>query len=419
MKNSSVLANSQHNNNNTTVSNSDTLYTNIVHSNSSLTNAITSYQQCSYQSLIIGEYQDNKNSAHQARCYASVVKQWFNKKPTSELVDKSNAILLHDYQQQLFSNPIGCGLMPIIDNLAFTLDLSDKQLAKFEKQLKKKSFNGFTLHKTGPVGFLKNCTEKYINFALFRFSDGSHIIIYWGLSDAIRKARPKQRLMKVSGNPARYYTHQTIDFFTWLKGTKAFNYKRIMATANVTRIDTAIDLFGFHLSNLLIDKPNVGHIEYFQNITPDGEVVVGTLKLGSPADSNLIVYDKQHKLINVEDYDIPLLEYRNGELVSITRLERKYKPADGKPIRLADLDLAPYFLTDCKFYSPTVLRELTNKERQSVRTKGFAFWLYFDCERKEEIDELLSKNELHVDNNSLYVAQAKQLKTLKQLILSV
>jgi len=410
---------SQHNNNNTTVPNSGTLYTNIVHSNSSLANAIASYQQSSYQPLSIEEYQDSKNSAHQARCYASVVKQWFSKKPTNELVGKSNAILLHDFQQQLLNNPIGCGLIPIIDNLAFTLDLSDKQIAKFEKQLKDKTISGLVSFKTGLAKHLKKCTEKYTNFALFRFSDGSHIIIYWGLSDGIRKARPKQRLMKVSYNPARSTSDVAINFFTWLKETKAFNYNRKMATANVTRIDTAIDLFGFHLSNLLIDKPNIDHIEFFENITPDGEVVVGTLKLGSPADSNLTAYDKQHKLINVEHYDIPLLEYRNGALVSITRIERKYKPADGKPIKLADLDLAPYFLTDCKFYSPTVLRELTTKEQKSVRTKGFAYWLYFECERKAEIDELLSKSELHVDNNSLYVAQAKQLKCIKYLILSV
>tara|TARA_R110002167_G_scaffold192345_2_gene394832 strand:+ start:10509 stop:11792 length:1284 start_codon:yes stop_codon:yes gene_type:complete len=401
--------------NKTTTYTTDTLTpTNVVHNTTSLRLAIAEYQSNSYKLLSNQQHINFRSELSKSRCTIRIHNAWFKPKPTDELADKCTALVLHDYQQLIFSDPLAHGTLPIIDNIAFTLDVSDKQLKKLKCALKTKNFIEFKLKKSGPTFNLKNNQERYTDFAMFSFGKGKLIMLYWGLSDPIRTARPKQRLMKVSFNPARFTSEEVTRFFTWLKESKVFNYRKVIRNANVTRIDTALDLFGFHLCNLIINKPQVNIIEYVENISCDGEVVVGTVKLGSPKDSNLTAYDKQHKIVEVNHSEIPLITYRNGDLVAITRIERKYKPADGKPIPLKNLDNAPYFLTDVRIYSPTILRELTSKERSIVRTNGFADWLFVQCsdERREFINELLPQFPLYVNHGSLHSAQNKQLVTL-------
>jgi hypothetical protein len=409
-------------NNKTTTYTTDTLTPiNVVRNTTSLGLAIAKYQSKSYK--LLSNQQHINFNAHlpKSRCTKRIHNAWFKPKPTDELADKCTALVLHDYQQLIFSDPLAHGTLPIIDNIAFTLDVSDKQLKKLKRALKTKSFTEFKLKKSGPTFNLKNNQERYSDFAMFSFGKGKLIMLYWGLSEPIRAARPTQRLMKISFNPARFTSEEITCFFTWLKESKIFNYRKVIRNANVTRIDTALDLFGFHLCNLIIDKPQVKEVNYVENVTCNGEIVVGTVKLGSPKDSNLTAYDKQHKLVGKNESKIPLISHNNGELIAITRIERKYKPADGKPISLTNLDEAPYFLTDVRIYSPTILRELTSKERTVVRTNGFADWLFVQCsdERRAFIKELLPRLTLYVNHESLYSAQKKQLAYLKQLITNV
>ncbi len=408
--------------NKTTTYTTDTLTpTNVVHNTTSLRLAIAKYQSNSYKLLSNQQHINFSAELSKSRCTKRIHNAWFISKPTNKLADKCTSLLLHDYQQLIFSDPLAHGTLPIIDNIAFTLDVSDKQLKKLKRALKTKTFIEFKLKKSGPTFNLKNNQERYSDFAMFSFGKGKLIMLYWGLSEPIRAARPTQRLMKISFNPARFTSEEITYFFTWLKESKIFNYRKVIRNANVTRIDTALDLFGFHLCNLIIDKPQVNIIDYVENISCDGEIVVGTIKLGSPKDSNVTAYDKQHKLVGNNDSAIALIVYSNGELVAITRIERKYKPADGKPIVLANLDNVPYFLTDVHIYSPTILRELTSKERTIVRTNGFADWLFVQCsdERRDFINELLPRYLLYVNHESLYSAQKKQLAYLKQLIINV
>jgi len=395
--------------------------TNVVTNTTSLRLAIAKYQSNSYKLLSNQQHINFSAELSKSSCTKRIHNAWFSSQPTDELADKCSALALHDYQQLIFSDPLAYGLLPIIDNIAFTLDVSDKQLKKLKRALKVKDFTKFKLKKSGPTFNLKNNQERYSDFAMFSFDKGKLIMLYWGLSEPIRAARPTQRLMKISFNPARFTSEEIICFFTWLKESKIFNYRKVIRNANVTRIDTALDLFGFHLCNLIIDKPQVKDVTYVQNVSCAGEVVVGTVKLGSPTNSNLTAYDKQHKLVGVNESGIPLIAYKDGELLAITRIERKYKPADGKSITLVNLDSAPYFLKDVIIYSPTILRELTSKERAVVRTNGFADWLFVQCsdERRAFINELLPRYTLYVNHESIYSAQNKQLAYLKSLIINV
>jgi hypothetical protein len=407
--------------NNTTTYTTDTLTPIIVNNTTSLTKARTEYQYKSYKLLGMNQHTIFSAELTSSRCTKRINNAWFIGKPTDELADKCTALVLHDYQQLIFSDPLAHGTLPIIDNIALTLDVTDKQLKKFKHALKSKDFSEFKLKKSGPTFNLKNNQERYSDFSMFSFGKDKLIMLYSGLTDSIRNARPSQRLMKISFNPARFTSEEITSFFTWLKGIKIFNYRKVIRSANITRIDTALDLFGFHLCNLIIDKPQVTIIDYVQNITCHGELVVGTVKLGSPKDSNLTAYDKLHKLLGMNESDIPLISYSDGSLLPITRIERKYKPADGKSITLSNLDKAPYFLNDVRIYSPTILRELPLKERTIVRTNGFADWLFVQCsdERRSFIENLLPRFALYVNHESLYSAQKKQLAYLKNLIINI
>lgn len=406
-------------NNNTTTYTTNSITTNIVNSYTSYYLGMFDYQRTSYIPLSMEFIKKEMAKAQKARAHRFVFKAWFKSKPLNEPLTNESAVWLHDYQSLLLAEPMAYGLTPIIDNLAMTIDVDDDQLSKFEQALKRKEFDGFKIVRKGHPKYLDDCKEQYERFVKFSFGENRIIFIFWALKDSVRAVRANQRLMKISFNPARFTIKEIKSFFKWFKKAKICKYKTIMSEANVTRIDTAFDLPGIHAPNLIIDKPNVQYIDYIVNNINDGEKVLGTLYLGKQEDSHLTVYDKSIQLQAKENHHISLMVYKTGQYIQMTRVERVYKPADGKAICLAELESAPYFLSDSVIYSPTILRELTKKERKLVREHGFSYWLYYECKRKNVILSLLERYKMYVNNDQLKLLQRAQLRQLKNIILSV
>lgn len=412
-------------NSNTTTYNTDTVYANAyeVFSCRSYTVGKVNYQTSTFklwEPEDIKMMLDEASNAHNAK--KLVEKAWFSPKPIHEIISNERAILLHDLLHLVLSDPLAYTTLPIIDMLAFTLDLSPKQLLKWKRVLENFDSEDVHLCRRGPVSALGSCTERYQNFVLFKVgSNASLIRVYWGLTPNIRKARPKQRLFKVAFNPARFSSEELITFFSWLKSVKAFSYEKKIKIANVTRIDTALDLIGVPVSSVFIDKPNVSVFDYISNELPNGVKQVGTQIIGDPSSSNLKVYNKDQQVIDTRNQFVELLVYKNGQLVPITRIERKYKPADGVSLTLSELERVPYFLSDTKIYSPNLLRELTSKERKAIDSKGFAYWLdaLNDEVREGHIRWLMDSNEMYVNDEALFVVQHTHLEKIKHLILNV
>jgi hypothetical protein len=412
-------------NSNTTTYNRDTVYANAyeVFSCRSFTVGKINYQTSTFK-LWEPEYiemmLEEAGNAHNAKKF--VEKAWFSPKPIHEMISKERAILLHDLLQLVLSDPLAYTTLPIIDMLAFTLDLSPKQLRKWKRVLENFNSEDVHLFKRGPVSVLDNCTERYQHFALFKVGSNANVIrVYWGLTSKIRKARPNQRLFKIEFNPARFSSDELIIFFSWLKSAKAFSYDNKMKVANVTRIDTALDLIGVPVSSIFIDKPNVSVFDFISNELPSGVKQVGTQIIGDPSSSNLKVYNKDQQVVDTSNQSVKLLAYKNGQLVPITRVERKYKPADGTPLTLSELERTPYFLSDTKIYSPNLLRELTSKERREIDSCGFAYWLNIlsDDVREGHIRWLMDSNEMYVNDEALFGVQHTHLENIKNIILNV
>jgi hypothetical protein len=394
---------------------------NVVKSTRTMLKAVKRYLNQSFRPAKLLNQPEYANYTPTSDWNMPIYNNWLKGCPSASMVSPDKALALHDYQREIFADPIGNNLCPFNDGLAFTIDLPDESVDELSNALRKMKLKDFKLFRTGPCTYLKNTQEKFENFAIFKDKRNNEVFFFWGLSEAIKTARPNQRNAKVAFNPARFKPHQINNFFKYIKRSDCFDYTELMPIANVTRTDNTMDMYGFHLCNFIFDKPNVSIINDYQNEYSHDHVLIGTVKVGSPTCSNLTAYDKLFKIISGQSSLIPLLTYPNGKFVPITRIERKYKPADGKAIILDCLGDAPYFLADTNIYSPIVIRELNNDERDIVSENGFLDWLYVQAkaERRAFILDFLSKNKLLVNHESLYSQQTKQLRLISELILNV
>jgi hypothetical protein len=144
--------------------------------------------------------------------------------------------------------------------------------------------------------------------------------------------------------------------------------------------------------------------------------------------ANLVIFESSFETRNFVKFHFSALMPRKPGaccfttqflIIPVTRVERVYKPADGKSICLAELESAPYFLSDTVICSPKILRELTKKERKLVRQHGFSYWFYFECKRKEEVSSKLEHCKMYVNDEQLKRLQCEQLSQLKDIILGV
>ena len=248
----------------------------------------------------------------------------------------------------------------------------------------------------------------------------SKIIVYWGIHPEVREERPKQRLVKISLNPARHSPAEITAFFGWFKSLLGDDAQQIMEVANVTRLDIAMDLIGVPLPYLLVDRTNNRLRGFILNEKTNNRRV-GTQRLGSIRSNRSIAYNKLRKYLDKGPYYVDLLVYDTAKkrYVPISRLERVFKFADSKkPICLGQLEKAPYFLKSTVFYNPMILMFLNATQRDRVEKYGFSYW-YHEINRKRwKLGRLLLDNRpLEVNDKQLKLLQVAALNGLKQLIL--
>lgn len=133
-------------------------------------------------------------------------------------------------------------------------------------------------------------------------------------------------------------------------------------------------------------------------------------------DSHIIVYSKSEKLLELAPHKaktrLPLLINDDCNPVAITRYEYVYRPQQsGSTLILKNLNKMSYMFKSVDIYSPTILGNLDDAERQIALKDGLMVYL------KNTYDEasfMSRQNELK--RYSLYIKH-EQFKSLQENVL--
>ncbi|EJI85117.1 hypothetical protein AEST_22190 [Alishewanella aestuarii B11] len=394
----------------------------ITKSSSDYLDNITHYSAATNRQLQPSQYADLVYSSRMDDLVKPEIKNWFSLKPDDQQVDKFKLSKLSSFLSLFLSNPMAFGSRPLVDMLYLTIDVTRKELKQLIDIHLKQLPTPFKVLKRGrasPVR-IKNYQDVYQHFALLGAGNEDKIAIFWGIHPKVLAARPKQRLLKVTINPARYSETELQTFFGWLKDSIGVNAKKKLLTANVTRLDIALDVVGLHLPELIVNQAGCTEYDYWPNETSDDEVV-GTQRLGDPGSGHFRAYNKLQKLLDSGPFRIPILSFKKVPFqpLQITRLERVRKPHDTGGLKLGSIwHEAQYFLKGTKIYCPRFLLKLSEKQQKQVRKYGFMYWFTKLGGNSVISVQDLEPLELKINHNLLEAEQRKVLKQLKKAIIS-
>jgi hypothetical protein len=386
-----------------------------VHSGNTFIEGVNAYSQANNQLCDLANLSNSSSKVFKTR-----LKAWFKDKPSNELLNHFQLLELGRYLSAILMNPLEYGAIPFVDMLYLTIDVPESVVSTLSMAMKSVPTEHFKLYKTGPVKYLKDSKEVYQRFAMFENQMSSKIIVYWGIHQGVRAKRPKQRLVKISLNPARHSPAEITAFFEWFKSLLGDDAQHIMEVANVTRLDIAMDLIGVPLPYLLVDRTNIKLRSYYLNEKAK-KSRLGMGRFGSPKSNKSYVYDKLRKYLDLGPFNVDLLVYdaEKKYYVPISRLERVFKFADSRNhISLAQLEKAPYFLKSTVFYNPMILMFLNATQRDRVEKYGFSYWYHMINWKRWKLGRLLLEyRTLEVNDKQLKLLQVAALIRLKKLIL--
>uniref|UniRef100_UPI00372D519E hypothetical protein n=1 Tax=Shewanella sp. S23-S33 TaxID=3342769 RepID=UPI00372D519E len=245
-----------------------------VHSGSTYIAGVNAYTQATNQLCDLANL-----SNHPSKVVKTQLKAWFKDKPSNERLNHFRLLKLERYLSAILMNPLEYGAIPFVDMLYLTIDAPESVVSTLSTAMKSVPTEHFKLFKTGPVKYLKGSKEVYQRFAMFENQASSKIIVYWGLHPKVREERPKQRLVKISINPARHSPAEITAFFEWFKSLLGDDAQQIMEKANVTRLDIAMDLIGVPLPYLFFERTN-NNLRGFILNEKANNLHVGTQRLG-------------------------------------------------------------------------------------------------------------------------------------------
>lgn len=355
--------------------------------------------------------------------FKSTVKDWFEHHPHNACYNNLRLKGLTKYLRAVLADPLAFGAIPFVDMLYLTIDVPETIVSKLPMAIKSYSGELLERKKMGAKKLLEKDTNKdaYLSVASFFNRNDSEIRLYWGLHEKVREKRPKQRLVKVSFNPARHTVEEIQEFFRWLKTViGVMKGRKLLKIANVTRLDIAMDIYGAPIQYLMIDRPRVKIRDFHANEKSKKERFVGTQKFGRPDSNCFHAYNKARKYRDVGPGFVKLLVYNtNRGYLPVSRVERVFRPADTKPISLGNLEEAPYFLKGTEFYKPKYLRCLPNQnDKRLVEKYGFSYWLHEKNKKQWELFNRVRKDHFEVDNASLKEHQISVLSVLKNIIIN-
>lgn len=394
----------------------------ITKSSSDYLDNITYYSAATNRQLQPSQYADLVYSSGIDDLAKPEIKNWFSLKPDDQPVDKFNLSRLSSFLNLFLNNPMAFGSRPLVDMLYLTIKVTQKELKRLIDIHLKQLPAPFKVLKRGKASpdTIKNYQDVYQRFVFLGAGNEDKIMILYDIHPEVLAARPKQRLLKVTINPARYSETELQTFFCWLKDSIGVNAKKKLLTANVTRLDIALDIVGLHLPELIVNQAGCTEYDYWPNETSDDEVV-GTQRLGEPSSGHFRAYNKLQKLLDKGPFRIPILSFKEVPFqpLQITRLERVRKPHDTGGLKLGSIwHQAQYFLKGTKIYCPRILLKLSENHQKMVRRYGFMYWFHKKGGSSVISVQDLEPFELKINNNLLEAEQRKVLRQLRGVIFS-
>lgn len=352
------------------------------------------------------------------------------------------------------NNPRNWGLYPTVDGLSFTLDVTDQELKRLNSFFDKENTEHPKLKITGAgkakkgaknakgkQSYKEEMQERslYAKTVKVFLKDEDCDPIYVSVGLKGKRGSAKMRPLRISLNPARFTGKQLKKLFKQIRKAQVFNdFDETLLSANVTRLDVAIDFIGVPTPMIIATQGTAVHYSSHPKpgtVENDEKLFVETMYGGDPQKSHFTIYSKVDKQEQRNQMHVVIIKGPDTVPLSIVRFERVYKPQhSGGNLRLQDLADAPCFLKSLKLYSPLAYSRLDEIEEFQALKHGYVTSQMEKNSQWSEISKFFPKEKIVLkqrtlpdgmtvlekrQSQELRLAKTKMLKELAQYELPV
>jgi hypothetical protein len=324
--------------------------------------------------------------------------------------------------ERVFSDPKQFSNL-FIDFLELTIDLDQKQCDALVELLSKWSKSSKQVKKIR----IKNPKEVcYRHKFVIQDATGSCLTIFYnplGVGEQDKEKREKgnyNRLTKLSYNPSKVNNDCLGELLGYIEEACGNEFSSLIEGSFITRYDVTIDIEGIYPAEFISRKKGCSVTKrYFSS---SGEVL--TAVEGTDGYNRVCIYDKREDIINKakkrRDFDEVK---RLRKLKPLTRIEITYRPHKDKEIRGTTLGMhrrlkLPFECIEIydgeKLFDLPILQPfidyVKNNGLNSLRKN-------LSNSDRNKLKRHISKAEIEVDHDALYLLQFRQFKKIKEYLL--
>ena len=330
---------------------------------------------------------------------------------------------LHYYHTLLtsqLSDPQAWGMFPVVDSLNLTLDATETEVKRalkfFENNDRKEHSQIRVKHVEIDKDRDRRSKSRYLKKRHVWLDGIPNQKLYISIGLVGGKSKPEEREIRISLNPSRFTGNHLKKLLTAINDTKVFNdFWHLLANANITRLDLAVDFIGVPTPILIFNSPRCTKYDYAKKRDPDDEAkdYLQTQYVGKRSSSHYKAYDKVKKKQEKNQKHVCTLQGPDKLPVYYTRLERVIKvQANGTNRKFKDMVGSPFMFKEIQFFSPTTFRELKERQHDALE-KGFLYTLLEDYQIAHGLteDQLQHTLDTKMQQPKYAVMSHKQLLT--------
>jgi len=324
--------------------------------------------------------------------------------------------------ERVFSDPKQFSNL-FIDFLELTIDLDQKQCDALVELLSKWSKSSKQVKKIR----IKNPKEVcYRHKFVIQDATGSCLTIFYnplGVGEQDKEKREKgnyNRLTKLSYNPSKVNNEHLDHLLGLIEESCGVEYLQLMNDAFITRYDVTIDIEGIYPAEFISRKKGCSVIKHYCSLS--GEVM--TVVEGTDGYNRVCIYNKDEEM---DDESLKDSDFDEDESLrkpkSLTRIELTYRPHKDKDIKGTTLGMhrrlkSPFECIEIydgeKLFDLPILQPFVDYVKDnglnSLRKK-------LSKSDRNRLKRHISKAEIEVDHDALYLLQFRQFKQIKECLL--
>lgn len=324
--------------------------------------------------------------------------------------------------ERVFSNPRQFSNL-FIDFLELTIDLDQGQCDVLVELLNLWNNSSKQVKKVRIENPKEVC---YLHKFVIQDAIGSSITIFYQpinpgeLIKEDREGGNYTRLIKLSYNPSKANNSHLDHLLALIEESCGVEYFQLMDEAVITRYDITIDIEGMYPAEFISRKKGCSISKRF--ISTNGEIL--SVIEGADGYNRVCVYNKREEMINQAMKRKDLAEVKRlRRLKAITRIEITYRPHKDTEIRGTTLGMhrrlkSPFECIEIydgeKLFDLPILQPFVDY----VKANGL------NSLRKElpksdwnRLKRHISKAEIEVDHDALYLLQFRQFRKIKECLL--